>query len=208
MALEIGADRHFAESPCLFWPADRAWCVATEVDFDSTLVSGSTRSPGCGTRSDRVTITGVNTNPGGAVYGTITVGALMAAETGQRETYVETIAAVLIALLLYWLDHAYAALTGQRLADGTKLTPAALGHELSMLAGAAVPMLTVLIGWAAGAALATSLTLGVITAALAVVAVEVLAAVRAELSGRELVGQVAIGGLLGCLVFALKAVLH
>jgi hypothetical protein len=24
----------------LFWPTDRSWCVATEVDFDSTLVGG------------------------------------------------------------------------------------------------------------------------------------------------------------------------
>ncbi len=29
------------QSPNLFWPADRAWCVATEIDFDSTLVGGS-----------------------------------------------------------------------------------------------------------------------------------------------------------------------
>jgi hypothetical protein len=30
------------QSPNLFWPADRAWCAATEVDFDSTLVGGGT----------------------------------------------------------------------------------------------------------------------------------------------------------------------
>lgn len=29
------------QSPNIFWPADRAWCVATEIDFDSTLVAGS-----------------------------------------------------------------------------------------------------------------------------------------------------------------------
>ena len=29
------------QSPSLFWPLDRSWCVATEVDFDSTLVGGS-----------------------------------------------------------------------------------------------------------------------------------------------------------------------
>jgi hypothetical protein len=28
-------------SPNLFWPANRSWCVATEIDFDSTLVAGS-----------------------------------------------------------------------------------------------------------------------------------------------------------------------
>jgi hypothetical protein len=29
-------------SPNLFWPADHAWCVASEIDFDSTLVGGTT----------------------------------------------------------------------------------------------------------------------------------------------------------------------
>lgn len=29
------------QSPNLFWPADRTWCVASEIDFDSTLVGGS-----------------------------------------------------------------------------------------------------------------------------------------------------------------------
>jgi hypothetical protein len=28
-------------SPNLFWPADRAWCVASEIDFDSTLIGGT-----------------------------------------------------------------------------------------------------------------------------------------------------------------------
>lgn len=30
-----------AQSPSLFWPDDHAWCVATEIDFDTTLVGGS-----------------------------------------------------------------------------------------------------------------------------------------------------------------------
>jgi len=28
-------------TPSLVWPDDRAWCVATETDFDSTLVGCS-----------------------------------------------------------------------------------------------------------------------------------------------------------------------
>ena len=28
------------QSPNLLWPADRAWCVGTEIDLDSTLVAG------------------------------------------------------------------------------------------------------------------------------------------------------------------------
>ncbi|GLW65871.1 hypothetical protein Arub01_41150 [Actinomadura rubrobrunea] len=31
----------FPQSPNLFWPADRAWCVATDIDLDSTYVAGS-----------------------------------------------------------------------------------------------------------------------------------------------------------------------
>lgn len=33
--------RFYAQSPNLFWPTDRAWCVATQIDFDSTLVAGT-----------------------------------------------------------------------------------------------------------------------------------------------------------------------
>lgn len=33
---------HFLpQSPNIFWPDDRAWCVATEIDLDSTYVGGS-----------------------------------------------------------------------------------------------------------------------------------------------------------------------
>lgn len=44
-ALQIGARPRpgwfYPQSPNLLWPADRAWCVATEIDFDSTLVGGT-----------------------------------------------------------------------------------------------------------------------------------------------------------------------
>ena len=40
-ATQIGFPPH-RQSPNLFWPADQAWCVATELDFDSTLVGGTT----------------------------------------------------------------------------------------------------------------------------------------------------------------------
>ncbi|WP_083983528.1 hypothetical protein [Actinomadura hibisca] len=31
----------FPQSPNLWWPGDRAWCTATEIDLDSTYVGGS-----------------------------------------------------------------------------------------------------------------------------------------------------------------------
>ncbi|MDL4775230.1 hypothetical protein [Actinomadura xylanilytica] len=43
-ASEIG-DRgpgyFFQQSPNVFWPADRAWCAATDIELDSTYVGGS-----------------------------------------------------------------------------------------------------------------------------------------------------------------------
>jgi hypothetical protein len=45
-ALRIGsfaAELFWPQSPNLFWPADQAWCVASEIDFDSTLVGGPLR---------------------------------------------------------------------------------------------------------------------------------------------------------------------
>ena len=37
-----GADVRCSQSANLIWPADRSWCLATEIDFDSTLLACST----------------------------------------------------------------------------------------------------------------------------------------------------------------------
>ncbi|CAN5300033.1 hypothetical protein BH20ACT5_BH20ACT5_01540 [soil metagenome] len=42
MGWQVSPDWFDPQSPNLFWPEDRAWCVASEIDFDSTLVGGST----------------------------------------------------------------------------------------------------------------------------------------------------------------------
>jgi hypothetical protein len=40
-ALDFGDSRGiWSQSPNLFWPSDRSWFVATEIDFDSTIVAG------------------------------------------------------------------------------------------------------------------------------------------------------------------------
>ena len=48
------------------------------------------------------------------------------AESAVRESYGETVAGVLVALLLYWLAHAYSELVGWRLEEAEPLTPAGL----------------------------------------------------------------------------------
>ncbi|MDR2975144.1 MAG: hypothetical protein LBV00_10625 [Propionibacteriaceae bacterium] len=37
----LWADPPFVHTPSLLWPDDRAWALATEIDFDTTLVGGS-----------------------------------------------------------------------------------------------------------------------------------------------------------------------
>jgi hypothetical protein len=151
-------------------------------------------------------------NPGALVYGTITVGALLAAESASRESYGDTVGAVATALLVYWLAHAYTEFTEHRLELKQPITldgvARALVHGLSIIAGAAIPLLALLVSWAAGAALTSAVAAALWTAAGVIVIVELLAGVRARLSAGALVAQTAVGALFGLLVIALKLILH
>jgi len=151
-------------------------------------------------------------NAGGLVYGAILVATLLSAESAVRETYARTVAAVMVALFAYWLTLSYAEHVGHRLEHGERFELAALWrvavHELTVLAGAALPLTMLLILWAAGVTLATAVTIAIWVAIAAIIAAEVISGVRADLTGRELAGQIAIGGLLGALVLAIRVLLH
>jgi hypothetical protein len=152
------------------------------------------------------------TNPAGLIYGTITVAALLAAESARQETYPRTVGAVVITLLLYWLAHSYAEFTGERMEQGEPFTLAGLGRtaaqELMVLLGAAIPLLVLLISWATGAALTRAVFAGIWTSAAILLAAEIVIAVRAKLTGRDLVRQTCLGAVLGGLVIALRVLLH
>src|SRR4029077_5664882 len=94
------------------------------------------------------------------IYGVILVGALLAAESGVHETYLDTILSAVIATAVYWLAHAYADLLARRLRTHERLTVAALWHGLAehatLIRGAAIPVLVLLIGYASGAAQASA----------------------------------------------------
>jgi hypothetical protein len=152
------------------------------------------------------------TNPAALVYGTIAVGALLAAESAQNETYAKTIAGVTIALILYWLSYSYAEFTGRRIEREQPVTVTGLVEaatsELSVLLGAAMPFLALIICWAFGVSLNTAVNVGIVVSAAMVVAIEIAIGVRAKLTGHELVVQSAFGAFLGLLVIALRIVLH
>ena len=151
-------------------------------------------------------------NPGGAVYGMLGTGALLAAESGLHDTYLDALASAGLAALLYWLVHAYSGLLGRRLAADERLTPAALGRalarDLAIVRGAALPLCALAIAWAGGASQPAGVSAAVWTAVVGLVVLELLAAVRVRASGRELAVEIAVGVAMGLAVLALRAVVH
>jgi hypothetical protein len=151
-------------------------------------------------------------NAAGVVYGVITVGALMAAESGRHESYLDTLASALFAVLLYWLAHSYADLLGRRLDTGERLTARtlarALAHDWAIVRGAAIPLLALVIAWLVGASQEAGVTAALRTAVVAVVAFELLAGIRAKSTPSELLLKGAVGVTMGIAILAVKGVLR
>jgi hypothetical protein len=152
------------------------------------------------------------TNPAGAIYGMIAIGALLAAESGLRETYLETLASALIALALYWLAHAYADMLGQRLEKRAQLTATGLGrtllHDWAIMRGGAVPLFVLLACWAAGASQESAVTIDLWVTAGNLLAYELLAGLRARSRPTELLLEGCVGAAMGLGILALRVILH
>lgn len=152
------------------------------------------------------------TNPAGVVYGIILIGALLAAESGLRETYPETVGSAAITVTLYWFAHAYADVLGLRLSEHRR--PGA--HELwlafvedwAIARGAGMPLLAMLVTWAVGGAQSTAVTVGVWTAVAGLIGFELAAGLRSRAKRFELALEVAVGVAMGLGILALRAVLH
>ncbi len=151
-------------------------------------------------------------NAAGLVYGTILAATLLSAESAVRLTYPRTMGAVLVALGAYWLSLSYARFTGERLEHGEHFDFPAFGrsarHELTVLLGAGVPVVALLVSWIAGASLNTGVSIAVWASVAAIIAIEIVIGVRSGLTGRELVVQSALGALLGLLIVAIRVLLH
>jgi hypothetical protein len=152
------------------------------------------------------------TNPAGAIYGTITAGALLAAESSRRESTPEAVGAVAVALVLYWLAHAYAQALGERLERNQPFRFRALAHELrhsaAIVRGSALPLAAMLLAWAAGAGTNEAVLVALIAAAITLVVLELIAALRSRCSTAELLTQAGLSVVLGLGVLGLKVVLH
>ena len=151
-------------------------------------------------------------NATGAVYGLLATGALLAAESGIRETYLDTILATAVAASLYWLLHAYARVLGERLVNreplGLGILARSLGRDWAIMRGAAIPIGALAVSWLAGASESTGVTIALWTSIGALVAFELVAALRVRASLRELLFDVTVDLTMGAAIISLKIILH
>jgi hypothetical protein len=151
-------------------------------------------------------------NPAGAVYGLITLGALLAAESGLRDTYLETIGSAALAVVLYWFAHSYSDVLGLRLDEHGSFSWAELGRtfgrDWAIAKGASVPLLALLVAWVAGASQATGVTAAVWTTVACLIAFELAAGIRSHARPLELVFEVLVGASMGTGILVLRALLH
>jgi TM2 domain-containing membrane protein YozV len=151
-------------------------------------------------------------NPARVIYGVIAIAALLAAESGLHETYLDTIASAAIAAALFWFAHAYAELLARRLELEEQLSVGAiwraLAHESAILRGAMVPLAALVVGWIVGAQQQTAVTAALWTAVASLILFELVAGLRVHAGARELVLEGCAGAAMGVAIIALKIVLH
>ncbi len=151
-------------------------------------------------------------NPSGVIYGTLAVGAVLAAESSRRETFPDTIEATLIILGLYWLAHTYATVVGDRLKERETLSVGrfwrAFVHEGAIVKGAFIPIAILAALWAAGVSLQTGVTAALWSSAASLAVFEVIATLRSHVTGAQRLMQILVGVLLGAGVLLVRVVLH
>jgi hypothetical protein len=139
------------------------------------------------------------------------VGVLLAAEDARHAGYGATIEATLIVLALYWFTSLYAHTLGVRLRSREPVNAELLWrsclHELPILEGGLLPMVALLVAWAAGLEVTSGVTAGLWAAAVAVVVLELVVGWRSR--ERRFIWVQAIAGVtIGLALIALKLVLH
>ena len=150
---------------------------------------------------------GLRSNPAGVIFGTITVGAILAGENAKGETVATSLEAAILVAALFWVVHAWSDDTGQRIEHRRRLMwqpfAAALEHEASILRALLLPIVALIVAGLAGADDATALWVGTMTCALSLVLIELVSALYNRLPVTQVLVEVAAGAAFGCALIVL-----
>jgi hypothetical protein len=140
------------------------------------------------------------------------IGVLLAAENARRVGYPDTIGAAVLVLALFWLVGIYAHDLGERLQKREQVNLRQVlrscVHELTIVEGGFIPVVVLLVAWAAGVSVTHGVTAAVWTAAVGVIVLEVAAGWRARLRPRRFWLQACSGIVMGLAIVALNLLLH
>jgi hypothetical protein len=147
-------------------------------------------------------------NPGSLIYGLLTVGAVISAESGTTLHQGREILAAAAAVFIYFMIHGYSTLLGNRLGGagvlGRRELRQALRDELAILRGASLPVLAMVVAMLLGANANTMEWAGILAAVLLLVLFEALAGLRSHLDRHWVWLQAALGAFFGLLLAMLK----
>ncbi|HEV3212124.1 MAG TPA: hypothetical protein VGZ03_01880 [Acidimicrobiales bacterium] len=150
---------------------------------------------------------GLGTNPAGVIFGTITVGAVLAGENAKGETVATSVEVALVVLALFWLVHAWSDVTGERLEQHQRLhwrpLLESLEHQASILRAVVAPVVALVLAGLAGASDATALWVGTVTCAVSLVLIELISALRNRLPATQVLAETAAGTVFGCTLLVL-----
>jgi hypothetical protein len=145
---------------------------------------------------------GLDANPAGVIFGTITVGAVLAGENAKGESVTTSIEVALLVVALFWAVHAWSDDTGERLEQRRRLQwrplVATLEHQASILRSVLVPVAALVVAGLAGASDATALWIGTLTCAVSLVVIELISALRNRLPAHQVLVETAACAAFGC----------
>jgi hypothetical protein len=150
---------------------------------------------------------GLRANPAGVIFGTITVGAVLAGENAKGETVRTSIEVACLVVALFWVVHAWSDDTGRRVEQHRRLEwrplLEALEHQGSILRSILLPIVVLVIAGLAGASDATALWVGTLTCAATLVLIELVSALRNRLPVTQVLVETAAGATFGCALLVL-----
>jgi len=133
----------------------------------------------------------------GVVYGTITVGAVIAIDGSHVTSTFRMVATTALVLLLYFAAHVYAEILSRRFstpgAVSSGLIKEVMRYESGIVRGASIPVLAMAIPALFGLNIGAVQLVGLAATVLCLVAFEVLAGIKAKFTPMQLVVQAAIG---------------